>query len=46
MLQEADAAIATTRGSAFAGETIPVKLFDYLAAGAPSWRPCGATRLR
>jgi len=35
LLQEADAAVATTRASAFAGETIPVKLFDYLACGCP-----------
>ncbi len=35
LLHEADACIATTRGSSFAGETIPVKIFDYLAAGCP-----------
>jgi lipopolysaccharide/colanic/teichoic acid biosynthesis glycosyltransferase/glycosyltransferase involved in cell wall biosynthesis len=35
LLHEADAAIATTRGGSFAGETIPVKLFDYLACGCP-----------
>lgn len=35
LLHEADAAIATTRASEFAGETIPVKLFDYLATGCP-----------
>ena len=35
LLHEADAAVATTRASAFAGETIPVKLFDYLACGCP-----------
>jgi lipopolysaccharide/colanic/teichoic acid biosynthesis glycosyltransferase/glycosyltransferase involved in cell wall biosynthesis len=34
-LHEADAAVATTRAGAFAGETIPVKLFDYLACGCP-----------
>lgn len=35
LLQTADACLATTRASAFAGETIPVKLFDYLAVGCP-----------
>ena len=35
LLHEADAAIATTRAGSFAGETIPVKLFDYLACGCP-----------
>ncbi|MEO5989215.1 MAG: sugar transferase [Candidatus Eisenbacteria bacterium] len=35
LLQSADACIATTRASSFAGETIPVKLFDYLAVGCP-----------
>jgi O-antigen biosynthesis protein WbqP len=35
LLQDADASVATTRASAFAGETIPVKLFDYLACGCP-----------
>ncbi|MCC6650599.1 MAG: sugar transferase [Candidatus Eisenbacteria bacterium] len=35
LLHHADAAIATTRASEFAGETIPVKLFDYLACGCP-----------
>ncbi|MFN8589306.1 MAG: sugar transferase [Candidatus Eisenbacteria bacterium] len=35
LLHDADAAIATTRASEFAGETIPVKLFDYLATGCP-----------
>ncbi|HTR96537.1 MAG TPA: sugar transferase [Candidatus Acidoferrales bacterium] len=34
-LHEADACVATTRASEFAGETIPVKLFDYLACGCP-----------
>ncbi|MCC6349906.1 MAG: sugar transferase [Candidatus Eisenbacteria bacterium] len=35
LLHEADVAVATTRASEFAGETIPVKLFDYLACGCP-----------
>lgn len=35
LLRQADACLATTRASAFAGETIPVKLFDYLACGCP-----------
>jgi lipopolysaccharide/colanic/teichoic acid biosynthesis glycosyltransferase len=35
LLNDADAAVATTRGSVFAGETIPVKIFDYLACGCP-----------
>jgi lipopolysaccharide/colanic/teichoic acid biosynthesis glycosyltransferase/glycosyltransferase involved in cell wall biosynthesis len=35
VLQESDACVATTRASAFAGETIPVKVFDYLACGCP-----------
>ena len=35
LLHDADACVATTRGGAFAGETIPVKLFDYLACGCP-----------
>jgi lipopolysaccharide/colanic/teichoic acid biosynthesis glycosyltransferase/glycosyltransferase involved in cell wall biosynthesis len=35
VLAEADACVATTRASEFAGETIPVKLFDYLASGCP-----------
>jgi colanic acid biosynthesis glycosyl transferase WcaI len=35
MLHEADACVATTRAGAFPGETIPVKLFDYLACGCP-----------
>lgn len=34
-LRRADACVATTRASVFAGETIPVKLFDYLACGCP-----------
>jgi lipopolysaccharide/colanic/teichoic acid biosynthesis glycosyltransferase/glycosyltransferase involved in cell wall biosynthesis len=35
LLHQADAAVATTRAGSFAGETIPVKLFDYLACGCP-----------
>ncbi len=35
VLHESDACVATTRASVFAGETIPVKLFDYLACGCP-----------
>jgi colanic acid biosynthesis glycosyl transferase WcaI len=35
LLHAADACVATTRAHAFSGETIPVKLFDYLAAGVP-----------
>jgi lipopolysaccharide/colanic/teichoic acid biosynthesis glycosyltransferase/glycosyltransferase involved in cell wall biosynthesis len=35
VLQESDACLATTRAGAFAGETIPVKVFDYLACGCP-----------
>lgn len=35
LLHASDACVATTRASAFAGETIPVKLFDYLACGVP-----------
>ncbi len=35
VLHDSDACIATTRASEFAGETIPVKLFDYLACGCP-----------
>jgi len=35
LLHAADVAVATTRAGAFAGETIPVKLFDYLACGCP-----------
>lgn len=31
----ADLCVATTRNHPFSGETIPVKLFDYLAAGKP-----------
>lgn len=35
ILQDADACLATTRAGAFAGETVPVKIFDYLACGRP-----------
>lgn len=35
ILQASDASLATTRASAFAGETVPVKLFDSLACGVP-----------
>ena len=35
LIHAADACVATTRGNAFCGETIPVKLFDYLACGRP-----------
>ena len=35
VLRDSDACVATTRASVFAGETIPVKLFDYLAVGCP-----------
>lgn len=35
LLHASDACVATTRASTFAGETIPVKLFDYLACGVP-----------
>jgi lipopolysaccharide/colanic/teichoic acid biosynthesis glycosyltransferase len=35
VLQASDACVATTRASLFAGETIPVKVFDYLACGCP-----------
>jgi lipopolysaccharide/colanic/teichoic acid biosynthesis glycosyltransferase len=35
LLRSVDACLATTRASEFAGETIPVKLFDYLACGVP-----------
>jgi O-antigen biosynthesis protein WbqP len=35
VLRESDACVATTRASEFAGETIPVKVFDYLACGCP-----------
>lgn len=35
ILQESDVCLATTRASVFAGETVPVKLFDSLACGVP-----------
>ena len=35
VIREADVCVATTRAGAFCGETIPVKLFDYLACGRP-----------
>jgi lipopolysaccharide/colanic/teichoic acid biosynthesis glycosyltransferase/glycosyltransferase involved in cell wall biosynthesis len=35
VLHDSDACVATTRASEFAGETIPVKVFDYLACGCP-----------
>jgi lipopolysaccharide/colanic/teichoic acid biosynthesis glycosyltransferase len=35
LLHESDLCVATTRAHAFTGETIPVKLFDYLACGVP-----------
>ncbi len=35
VLRESDACVATTLASEFAGETIPVKVFDYLAVGCP-----------
>jgi lipopolysaccharide/colanic/teichoic acid biosynthesis glycosyltransferase/glycosyltransferase involved in cell wall biosynthesis len=34
-IRDADACVATTRDHPFTGETIPVKLFDYLACGRP-----------
>jgi O-antigen biosynthesis protein WbqP len=34
-IREADVCLATTRDHPFCGETIPVKLFDYLACGRP-----------
>lgn len=34
-IRDADVCVATTRAHAFCGETIPVKLFDYLACGRP-----------
>lgn len=33
LIHEADVCVATTRAGDFPGETIPVKLFDYLACG-------------
>ncbi len=35
LIHQADVCVATTRAHAFSGETIPVKLFDYLACGVP-----------
>lgn len=35
IIKAADVCVATTRDEPFCGETIPVKLFDYLAAGRP-----------
>jgi hypothetical protein len=35
IIGESDVCIATTRADPFCGETIPVKLFDYLACGRP-----------
>lgn len=35
ILHSSDACLATTRASEFAGETVPVKLFDALACGVP-----------
>lgn len=35
ILQASDACLATTRSGVFAGETVPVKLFDSLACGVP-----------
>jgi len=35
ILHESDVCLATTRASVFAGETVPVKLFDSLACGVP-----------
>ncbi len=34
-IHAADVCVATTRDHSFCGETIPVKLFDYLACGRP-----------
>ena len=34
-IHDADVCVATTRAHEFSGETIPVKLFDYLACGRP-----------
>src|SRR5207247_348189 len=34
-IRSADVCVATTRAHEFCGETIPVKLFDYLACGRP-----------
>jgi lipopolysaccharide/colanic/teichoic acid biosynthesis glycosyltransferase/glycosyltransferase involved in cell wall biosynthesis len=35
LIRAADVCVATTRDHPFCGETIPVKLFDYLACGRP-----------
>jgi lipopolysaccharide/colanic/teichoic acid biosynthesis glycosyltransferase/glycosyltransferase involved in cell wall biosynthesis len=35
IIRSADLCVATTRAHDFCGETIPVKLFDYLACGRP-----------
>ena len=35
VIHASDACVATTRDHEFSGETIPVKLFDYLACGRP-----------
>ena len=35
VIHDADVCVATTRDHVFSGETIPVKLFDYLACGRP-----------
>ncbi|MBI1799883.1 MAG: sugar transferase [Candidatus Eisenbacteria bacterium] len=35
VIHDADVCVATTRDHAFSGETIPVKMFDYLACGRP-----------
>jgi lipopolysaccharide/colanic/teichoic acid biosynthesis glycosyltransferase/glycosyltransferase involved in cell wall biosynthesis len=34
-IRSADVCVATTRAHTFCGETIPVKIFDYLACGRP-----------
>jgi lipopolysaccharide/colanic/teichoic acid biosynthesis glycosyltransferase/glycosyltransferase involved in cell wall biosynthesis len=34
-IRDADVCVATTRAHVFSGETIPVKIFDYLACGRP-----------
>jgi colanic acid biosynthesis glycosyl transferase WcaI len=35
VIHDADVCVATTRDHVFSGETIPVKMFDYLACGRP-----------
>jgi lipopolysaccharide/colanic/teichoic acid biosynthesis glycosyltransferase/glycosyltransferase involved in cell wall biosynthesis len=35
VIHDADVCVATTRDHEFSGETIPVKMFDYLACGRP-----------